>query len=148
MTARLDYEPPLQATPGAIAFARGFLLVKWKERALERGSAEPSDLSNGCKFAYMFAQRVFGGALRGNWDHQFVTLPSGQLLDLTAPCVNVAELAAANRDPYRHDVDFWGNHEHLASMASCEPRVTRWVGEFLAQLDAAPAKSSRARHRP
>jgi hypothetical protein len=65
-------------------------------------------------------QRIFGGQLRGNWDHQYLVLPNGQRLDLTEPSQNLTDIQAAGRDPYQHDRRFWNNRDHRESMASCE----------------------------
>jgi hypothetical protein len=75
---------PRPATPDLIDRAKQFVLRKPQERAMERGYSEvPADLSNACKFASLFAQRIFGGQRRGNWDHQYLVLPNGQPLGLT-----------------------------------------------------------------
>lgn len=122
----------LPATPENIAKAKAFLLQKWQERATERGRAQiPDDLSDACKFVSLFAQRVFGGKIRGNWHHQYLFLPGNQILDLTEPSRELAQLRANQVDPYQHDRQFFGNRVHRDSMASCEPRVTAWVQEFL-----------------
>jgi hypothetical protein len=123
----------LPATPETVAQAKAFLLRKWRERAMERGDSEPVDLSRACKFVSMFAQRVFGGELRGNWHHQYLVLPTGERLDLTEPSEELASISSEGIDPYWHDKRFWGNRDHKSSMASCEPRVLQWVEEFLRQ---------------
>lgn len=123
-------EPLLPATPENIEKAKAFVLKKWRERATERGLRAPTDLSSSCKFSSLFAQRVFGGKLRGNWDHQFVVLPDGKVLDLNLDAEDVRALD----DPHRHDRSFWGNREHRESMASCEPRVAAWVEEFRREM--------------
>jgi hypothetical protein len=129
---------PLPATPELVARAQQFILRKWRERAQERQVSEPTDLSSACKFASLFAQQIFGGQLRGNWDHQYVVLPNGQRLDLTEPSQNLADIQVAGRDPYQHDQRFWNNREHRESLASCKPRVNQWVIDFLAELGSSP----------
>ena len=95
--------------------AKEFLLQKWQERAVERGRTKvPSDLGGACKFASLFAREIFGGELRGNWDHQFVMV-DGQRVDLTEG----SPLDSEGRNPYRHDKRFWMNREHRDSLASC-----------------------------
>ena len=111
-------------TPENIEKARQFLFIKWKERAKERGG-EANDLSNACKFASLFAQKLFGGKIQGNWHHQFLITDDGQRIDLTDA------IGVTDNDPYRHDKGFWGNPEHKLSMQSCMPRVERWVQEFM-----------------
>jgi hypothetical protein len=131
---------PIPPTTENVDRAKAFLLRKWRERAAERQHEEPADLSNACKFASLFAQRIFGGQLRGNWDHQYLILPNGQRLDLTEPSQNLAGIRAEGRDPYRHDRRFWNNRDHRESLASCRPRVDRWVSEFLAQTGLSEAR--------
>lgn len=138
-------QAPIPATEENIERAKAFVLKKWIERWHERNpngptynaffgwDREPTDLSSACKFSSMFAQRVFGGQLRGNIDHQFVKLPDGRILDLNIDAEDVRKLRASG-DPHRHDRAFWGNPEHLDAMKSCEPRVGQWVSEFLETL--------------
>ena len=117
----------LQSTPENIAKARTFLLRKWKERAVEIGREVPVTLESACKFCSIFAQRVFGGRLEGHYDHQYVRLQDGSILDLTDA------VGLDKENAYRHDRRFWGNSDHRESMKSCEPRVNRWVEEFKAE---------------
>lgn len=121
---------PLAPTPKNIAIAKRFVLRKWEERKLERGAAEPHDLSDSCKFSSLFAQRIFGGRLRGNEKHQYVSL-GGSIIDLNADAADVQDM----KHPYRHDPVFWGNTDHVASMRSCIPRVDQWIEEFLAETN-------------
>ena len=112
----------LPATPENISDAKSFVFEKWKERAKERGREEPSDLTDACKFASMFARQIFGGKLQGNHDHQYV-VKDGQRIDLT-------DAAGITSDPYKHDKKFWGNREHKESLESNMPRVNKWIQEF------------------
>jgi len=111
----------VKPTKANLTKARRFLLRKWQERAVERGLEKPETLHDACKFASLFAQWVFGGELRGNYDHQFVQLGK-QIIDLAE---------AQGERPYRHDPKFWLNRQHRESLDSCRPRVARWVAEFL-----------------
>lgn len=119
----------LPATPENLKRAQEFVLKKWRERAAERGRFEPKDLSSSCKFSSMFVQAVFGGEIRGNYDHQFVVL-NGQIIDLNKDAEDVRDM----EDPYEHDESWFGNDEHLDSMESCKPRVRDWVRDFQAEL--------------
>ncbi len=128
---------PIPATPENITKAKAFLLRKWKERWRDRNpngtighDDEPSDLSGSCKFSSMFAQKIFGGQIRGNYDHQFVVLRNGKVLDLNGDAADVKGI----KTPYIHDRRFFGNRDHKESMRSCEPRVERWVSDFLRDL--------------
>jgi hypothetical protein len=117
-------------TPEAITRAKGVALQGWRERARERGYAEePTDLWGACKFASLFAQRLFGGDLRGNEHHQYLVLDDVRI-DLTEDSLGLVELRRKHIDPYRHDARFWGNAEHRESMASCAARVDAWVAAF------------------
>lgn len=120
---------PIPATPENIARAKAFVFGKWRERATERGHTV-DDLSGACKFSSLFAQRVFGGKIKGNHDHQYVVLDDGQILDLNADAADVRELSI----PYRHDRRFWNNKEHRESLNSCLPRVETWLKEFENEL--------------
>lgn len=117
----------LPATPENIERAKAFVFEKWKERAAERGKPEPADLSYACKFSSLFAQRIFGGELRGNIDHQFLRTWDGQIVDLNMDAADVRELGA---DAHEHDEDWFGCDDHEESMASCLPRVEKWVKQF------------------
>lgn len=137
---------------GAIESARYFVGLRWTERQAERmaqlqaqfqiepepGSASllagpaPQDLAGACKFASMFAQRLFGGSLRGNVDHQYLQREDGRIIDLCALASDVAETRRLGRDPYRHDRRWFGNAEHKASLRSCEERVEAWVAAWQA----------------
>jgi hypothetical protein len=115
---------PIPATVENVEKARAFLIKKWKERSKEMLRPAPEDLTGACKFASLFAQKVFGGEIRGNWHHQFVVLAGGEKLDLTAGLTR-------DRIDYRHDPEFWNNPEHIRSMQSCLPRVEAWANEFV-----------------
>lgn len=147
----------IEPTPENIARAKQFVLQKWIERFKERfpslPNEAPTDLSSGCKFASLFVQRVFGGRLRGNHNHQFVELPTGDIVDLSDDAADVLRwkeefererktgwksdpqnpwAQSWQGDPHSHDPSFFGTKDHLSSMTSCLPRVEDWVREFLA----------------
>ncbi|AOG03472.1 hypothetical protein [Bosea sp. RAC05] len=124
--------------------ARVFVLDRWIERDEERarelaalaevsfddwvqkrGWRAPSDLTNACKFASLFAKLIFGGSIAGNEKHQF-NLINGRIVDLTAGSSGLAGMKGA----YRHDPIFFGNDDHLASLVSCMPRVREWADDF------------------
>jgi len=130
----------LEASPEAIEQAKRFVLAQWQARHLERygemGKASlPVDLSSSCKFSSLFAQALFGGTLEGNWQHQFVRLPSGQRLDLNEEALDVQALG---EDAYRHDPVWWGNRDHRDSLKSCLPRVEAWVQAFEKEWGLSP----------
>lgn len=120
-------EKYLLPEPLNIQKAKSFLLNKWHDRAKEWGRDIPNDLSGACKFASLFAQKLFGGKIRGNKNHQFVQLENGKVIDLTDDSRMVKML----KNPYKHDKDFWENNTEIKkSLKSCEPRVEKWVKEF------------------
>lgn len=121
----------LSAAPQELDAAKAFVRARWRERAAERGMPDPGDdLAGACKFASLFAQAVFGGDLRGNYDHQFVVI-DGIVIDLCEEASDVRDLVRRGSDPHRHDPEFWGNPDHQESLASCQPRVARWVEQYL-----------------
>ena len=124
---RTDAPGVLEPTDEALAAARAFVFERWKERAVERGAPEPSDLSSSCKFSSMFVRLVFGGRIRGNYDHQYALI-AGRIIDLNADAADVREMDT----PYRDDAAFLGSPDHLDSMVSCLARVERWAEAFLA----------------
>lgn len=130
----------LPATAANIKRAHTFCLAQWQQRHLERhgegGRAwMPTDLSSACKFTSLFAQAVFGGALEGNEDHQFVRLPSGDILDLNTASQDVVELGSK---AHQHDPAWWGNADHRKSMTSCQPRVEAWLQAVEKEWGLAP----------
>lgn len=129
MTETVSY---LEPTPDNISKARAFAMQKWKERAIERGSPEPDDLSYSCKFTSLFARYVFGGKIQGSWSHQFLRLDDGTIVDLNIDANDVRKLGDA---AHVHDASFFrGNHEWKDSMLSIKPRVLQWAKEFRAGL--------------
>lgn len=121
--------PTLKPRPEIIEIARRVALQGWRVRAKERGRPEPEDLSGSCKFTSLMALALFGGRLRGNSEHQYLELPSGERLDLNAEAEDVRAMQARGVDPWRHDTAFWNNLDHRASLRSCKPRVALWVEE-------------------
>ena len=138
----------LPTTPENIAAAKIFVLRKWRERAIERGHDEPADLSSACKFSSLFAAKVFGGKVRGNFFHQWCELPDGRPLDINDEAVDVVAMlngkipddtrayASASRKTlpqplYTYHEPHMRSKGNRESMASVEPRVDQWVREFL-----------------
>ena len=104
--------------------AKVFLKQKWEERHKELGrEGTPTDLKGACKFASMFAQKLFGGKMVGTAEHQ-VLKHVGRIIDLTD---------IYDPNTFTHDKEFWMNPEHEESLKSCEPRVQQWVDEFMQQ---------------
>jgi len=155
---------PLEPSPENVRMAREFVLQCWRARAAELGREEPHDLSSSCMFSSLFAQAVFGGEIRGNYEHQFVALSDGRILDLNESADDVRFLRERSltqphgwhrpnprifwhqvwiSDPHDHDPAWFGCPDHLESMRSCQPRVQHWLALFAQKLlaDAAPDRS-------
>lgn len=111
------------------AYAKVFVFRKWCEMALARQALAPTDLSGACKYGSVFMQRVFGGTLRGHFEHQY-NLIDGRLVDLSHDAMDVGRM----RNPYLHEPDYFAVPELTASLDGCVPRVDTWVVEFLAEL--------------
>jgi hypothetical protein len=114
------------------ALAKVFVFRKWVELAAERRIATPTDLSGSCKFGSLFMNRVFGGALRGHYQHQY-NLIEGRIVDLSHDAVDVGRM----QDPYLNEPGFFDIPEQRASLNGCLPRVELWALEFLAEIEAA-----------
>lgn len=97
----------------------------WAERNAERMISSP-DRSGSCKFAALLARELFGGRLAGNENHVFV-MRKGAILDLNLTQGDVASLGdvAHHQDPFA-----LVNIDYRESMASCLPRVKRWIRRF------------------
>ncbi len=117
-----EYIPglPIPHSKAAEKVTQSFLLARWQERAKECGGPQPTSLSGACKFTSLFTIKVFGGEMRGNYDHQWVEL-HGEVID---PTNNV------DGGAIEHDDDFWLNEEHLDALVSCLPRVRNWLKQF------------------
>lgn len=101
----------------------------WDERNRERGRTT-TDRSGSCKFAALLARDLFGGRLAGNLDHIFVSksgVNSDGFLDLNRTQDDVRKLGdRAHID----DPTVLLFPEYRESLASCLPRVKRWVAVF------------------
>lgn len=120
------------------AQAKAFVFRKWCERAAERHTAPPADLSGSCKYGSLFMSQVFGGSIRGHYEHQY-NLIGGRIIDLSHDAMDVGRLA----NPYLHEPDFFAIREKQASLNSCLPRVAVWVIQFLNEVKDSETKSLR-----
>lgn len=134
-----------------IQAARAFVLKKWQQRHSEKWGDQnkslPTDLSSACKFASMFSQKVFGGAIRGNEFHQYLLNREGQIIDLCRFSENVRTLVADGKDPWSHDPAFFGNPDHMASMRSCQKRVDEWFAEWQLEVSNISTTSNEKFHK-
>ncbi|BBL75532.1 transcriptional regulator [Methylomagnum ishizawai] len=122
------------ARPGQLPYtyenfarAKVFLFEKWRERAVELRLDTPVDLSGSCKYGSLFMQAVFGGTIRGHFQHQYNFI-DGRLVDLSHDAADVGRMC----NPYLHEPEYFAIPELQASLARCLPRVECWTAEFLA----------------
>lgn len=114
------------------ALAKVFVFKKWCEQAAERGIKTPTDLSGACKYGSLFMQLVFGGSIRGHYEHQY-NLIGGRIVDLSHDALDVGRIL----NPYLHEADYFNIPEKRAALDLCLPRVRPWVRQFLAEIEAA-----------
>lgn len=128
----------LEPTEENIALAKEFVFRKWVERfhekyprlARDRPDMIPTDLTDSCQFSTLFAQRIFGGAVRGNNKH-FYLVSNGKRIDLNA---EASDVRALGDKAYRHNPRFVSDVFTQQSLDSCIPRVEQWVEEFLSEI--------------
>lgn len=119
--ARLPY------TYANFARAKVFVYGKWCGDAADPQWQPPADLSGACKYGSLFMQAVFGGAIRGHFEHQYNFI-DGRLVDLSHDASDVGRM----RHPYLHEPDYFQVPEVQLSLSQCEPRAQRWADEFVA----------------
>jgi hypothetical protein len=118
--ARLPY------TYANFADAKVFLFEKWCQLAAERHLVRPADLSGACKYGSLFMQHVFGGAIRGHFEHQYNVI-DGRLVDLSHDASDVGRMS----NPYLHEPEYFDVPEFHAALAKCQPRANSWAVEFV-----------------
>jgi len=123
---------PLTYSYDQFALAKAFFFTKWCEWALERGAVAPKDLSGACRYGSLFVCRVYGGSIRGHYQHQYNDV-GGLRVDLSHDAADVGAML----QPYLHEPLYFELVEQQVSLAGCLPRVDRWVVEFLAGSAAA-----------
>lgn len=127
---------PLSYSYERFALAKVFVFRKWCEYAVERQASVPMDLSGSCKYGSLFMNRVFGGAIRGHYQHQY-NLIDGRIVDLSHDAADVGGLS----NPYLNEPGFFAIPELQASLDGCLPRVERWALEFLQEIEASSPRS-------
>lgn len=113
------------------AQAKVFFFRKWCELAAEKHKRPPADLSGACKYGSLFMNRVFGGSIRGHYEHQYNFI-GGRIVDLSHDSLDVGRIT----NPYLHEPEFFAIPEKNASLDRCLPRVDVWVEEFLDEIQA------------
>lgn len=125
----VDREAQLAYSYERFAQAKVFVFRKWCERAAERGTLAPIDLSGSCKYGSLFMNQVFGGSICGHYEHQY-NIIGGRIVDLSHDAIDVGRIA----NPYLHEPDFFNIPEKQTSLNGCLPRVERWVAQFLEEI--------------
>lgn len=125
----LEREAQLAYSYERFAQSKVFVFRKWCEQAAERKIAPPADLSGACKYGSLFMNQVFGGSIRGHYEHQYNHI-GGRIVDLSHDAMDVGRIA----NPYLHEPDFFAIPEKQAALNRCLPRVEGWVLEFIAEL--------------
>lgn len=126
----VDREAQLAYSYERFAQAKVFVFRKWCEQAAERHALPPADLSGSCKYGSLFMNQVFGGTIRGHYEHQYNVI-GGRIVDLSHDAIDVGRIT----NPYLHEPDFFAIPEKQASLESCMPRVERWVVQFMEEIE-------------
>lgn len=111
--------------PQTLRMANRIMDELWTERNGEWGK-RTADRSGSCKFAALLARELFGGKLAGNQRHVFV-VRAGKVLDLNSTQEDVKALGSLAH--MRHSSDLL-HRDYRESLASCLPRVQRWIQVF------------------
>jgi len=127
----LEREARLAYSYERFAQSKVFVYGKWCEQAAERGIMRPDDLSGACKFGSLFMNQVFGGYIRGHYQHQYNHI-GGRIVDLSHDAQDVGRMD----NPYLHEPDYFAIPEKHAALSRCLPRVADWVSEFMADVDS------------
>jgi hypothetical protein len=109
------------------AIAKEFVFVKWCEIARIKNLTIPIDLSRSCKYSSLFAQSIFGGVIRGHYEHQYNFI-DGRLVDLSHDSLDVGKMS----NPYLHEKTYFDIPEIQTSLAKCSHRAEQWATEFMA----------------
>jgi hypothetical protein len=115
------------------AKAKVFVFSKWCESAVDCKLTQPTDLSGSCKYGSLFMQYVFGGTIRGHYEHQYNFI-NGRLVDLSHDAIDVGRMS----NPYLHEPDYFVIPEFQASLTQCSPRAEQWAEEFLGNQRVRP----------
>jgi hypothetical protein len=109
---------------------RAFVLDRWKARATEMRLAQPVDLSSSCKFGALLVHKLYGGEIRGGWNHVHCRLLDGTILDLSRWAADVDAIRNAGIDPYVNDRAFIRSRDFKRSLENCSRRVEAWAEEW------------------
>lgn len=109
--------------------AKMFFFGKWCQVASSRKLIKPTDLSSACKYGSLFTQSIFGGAVRGNYEHQF-NIVDGRRVDLSHDSLDVGRMS----NPYLHEQSYFDIPETRASLTGCSSRAEEWATEFMGTM--------------
>ncbi|PXW94371.1 hypothetical protein C7444_11470 [Sphaerotilus hippei] len=133
----MDWSRPrsgaLTYAAGHFPLAKAFMFRMWCEWAAQREAVPPPDLSGACKYGSLLMCRLFGGSIRGHYQHQYNDI-DGLHLDLSHDAADVA----AMRDPYLHEPLYFAIPEGQQALQGCLPRVDAWVLRYLDERLASP----------
>lgn len=118
--------------------AKAWFFDKWCELAIQRGLSAPVDLSGSCKYGSIFMQAVFGGSIRGHYEHQYNHI-DGRLVDLSHDALDVGRMT----NPYLHEPEYFAIPELQESLSGCQARAELWASEFLVSLEPPALKPAR-----
>jgi hypothetical protein len=116
---------PERYSAAHFAHSKVFVFRQWCDLAAWRGVPEPSDLSGACKYGSLFMWRLFGGTIRGHWQHQFNHI-DGRQVDLSHDAFDVGAMVR----PYDHEPLYFDMPESRAALQACLPRVDDWVQRY------------------
>ena len=124
-----DHQAQLAYSYTNFTLAKAFVFRKWCEQAAARGVMAPADLSGACKYGSLFMRHIFGGSIRGHYEHQYNFI-NGRIVDLSHDALDVGRI----NNPYLHEPDYFNIPEKQAALTGCLPRVDGWVIQFLAEI--------------
>ncbi|MCF8007528.1 MAG: transcriptional regulator [Methylovulum sp.] len=136
-------DAPLLYSYERFAQAKLFMFRKWCELAAERQRTRPTDLSGSCKYGSLFMKRVFGGTIRGHYEHQYNVI-DGRIVDLSHDAKDVGRIC----NPYLHEPEYFTLPEKHVALNACLPRVNDWAMQFLTELELLDAKASKQNQEP
>lgn len=122
-------------TSARFATAKTWFFERWSGWSVERGLDATADLSGSCKYGSIFMQSVFGGSIRGHYEHQYNFI-DGRVVDLSHDALDVGRMS----HPYLHEPDYFAVPRLQDSLNTCQPRAEQWASEFVALCRAADGK--------
>lgn len=75
-------------------------------------------------------QNVFGGSIRGHYEHQYNYI-DGRLVDLSHDSLDVGRMS----NPYLHEKSYFDIPQTQRSLIQCSPRTNQWANEFIDNMN-------------